>query len=119
MVYVTKFWKITIKCSEKQLENLIFGSLFQYSKSALNYKEKHRNIKCVSVMSAECGKLENSNCFRRAHKDDFPKFGHIVTVRSAERLYLVYIPGGSCECPYFCKTKLPCKHMFANPYIHR
>ena len=28
-------------------------------------------------MSADCGKLKNSNCFRRTHKGDFPKFGHI------------------------------------------
>ena len=27
-------------------------------------------------MSADCGKLKNFNCFRRAHKGDFPKFGH-------------------------------------------
>ena len=29
-------------------------------------------------MSADCGKLKNSNCFRHAHKGDFPKFGHIL-----------------------------------------
>ena len=29
-------------------------------------------------MSADCGKLKNSNCFRCAHKGDFPKFGHIL-----------------------------------------
>ena len=28
-------------------------------------------------MSADCGKLENFNCFRGTHKGDFPKFGHI------------------------------------------
>ena len=28
-------------------------------------------------MSADCGKLKNSNCFRCMHKGDFPKFGHI------------------------------------------
>ena len=28
-------------------------------------------------MSADCGKLKNSNCFRRTHKGDFPKFSHI------------------------------------------
>ena len=28
-------------------------------------------------MPADCGKLKNSNCFKRAHKGDFPKFGHI------------------------------------------
>ena len=26
-------------------------------------------------MSADCGKLKNSNCFGRDHKGDFPKFG--------------------------------------------
>ena len=31
-------------------------------------------------MSADCGKLKNSNCFRHAHKGDFPKFGHICSV---------------------------------------
>ena len=30
-------------------------------------------------MSADCGKLKNSNCFRHANKGDFPKFGHIYT----------------------------------------
>jgi len=28
-------------------------------------------------MSADCGKLKNSNYFGRAHKGGFPKFGHI------------------------------------------
>ena len=27
-------------------------------------------------MTADCGELKNFNCFRRAHKGDFPKFGH-------------------------------------------
>ena len=31
-------------------------------------------------MSADCGKLKNSNCFRHAHKGDFPKFGHIMVL---------------------------------------
>jgi len=34
------------------------------------------------------------------------------TLRSTERSYVVDIPGGYCECPYFCKTELSCKHMF-------
>ena len=37
----------------------------------------------------------------------------LFTLRSSERSYrVVDIPGGCCECPYFSKTKFPCKHTF-------
>ena len=34
-----------------------------------------------------CGKLKNSNCFRCAHKGDFPKFGHICRLCCYFTLY--------------------------------
>ena len=37
----------------------------------------------------------------------------VFTLKSTDKSYLVDIPGGCCECPYFIKTKIPCKHMFA------
>ena len=47
---------------------------FQYSKNALGKVYKY--LKCVLWCQQDCGKLKNSNCFRHAHKGDFPKFGH-------------------------------------------
>ena len=37
----------------------------------------------------------------------------VFTLKSNDKSYVVNIPGGYCECPYFSKTKIPCKHMFA------
>jgi len=37
----------------------------------------------------------------------------VFTLNSTDKSYLINIPGGCCECPYFIKTKIPCKHMFA------
>lgn len=37
----------------------------------------------------------------------------VFTLKSKDKSYLMNIPGGCCECPYFSKTKIPCKHMFA------
>ncbi|XP_065891799.1 uncharacterized protein [Dysidea avara] len=37
----------------------------------------------------------------------------VFTLKSTDKSYLVDIPGGCCECPYFIKTKIPCKYMFA------
>ena len=31
-------------------------------------------------MSADCGKLKNSNCFRHTHRVILQKFGHILTI---------------------------------------
>ena len=40
-------------------------------------------------MSADCGKLKNSNYFRRAHKGDFPKFGHNLRFKDLDCVELL------------------------------
>jgi len=83
-VYVTEFHKnhpyghilyIKYLALKSSLKILFFVYVwFQYSKNALNYKEKCRNSLMCFVMSA---RVWHSNCFRCTHKGDFPKFGHI------------------------------------------
>ena len=63
-------------------------------------------------MSADCGKLENSNCFRCTHKSDFPKFGHICRLQYMfeSRNSPMGLPNMLIECPMrqiCCIDQLP------------
>jgi len=46
------------------------------------------------LMSYHHGNLKNSNCFKRTHKNDFPKFGHILGIHM-----LKYVMQVSCPTP--------------------
>ena len=41
------------------------------------------------VSKNACSKLKNSNCFRHAHKGDFPKFGSKYYTKIAHRVQLL------------------------------
>jgi len=61
--------------------HIFFYLWLQYSKNALNDKESIEMFKMCfcDVSKIVHGKLKNFNCFRCAHKSDFPKSGHIYS----------------------------------------
>ena len=52
-------------------------------------------------MSADCGKLENSNCFRHAHKGDFPKFSHKISKERVLSINIAVVTICSLHVKYF------------------
>ena len=68
----------------------------------------------------DCPRNVQSACFANISKakqfasSDITTDGNgVFTLKSTDKSYLVDIPGGCCECSYFIKTKIPCKHLFA------